>query len=139
MRGGWVYIMTNRPNGTSYVGITNNLAFRVYRHRTDTGSQFCRRYGVTRLVYFEWHEDIRSAIPSENNIKDWPRAWKVRLIRGRNPDRVDLYDPFFRGDIWKVVDGGPSPAMTMGLGRAHRSAHTATPTAGGGTMTPCAA
>ena len=78
--------MTNRPNGTLYTGVTNSVARRAYEHRTGVGSVFTKRYGLTRSVYFEWHGDILSAIQREKNIKDWPRAWKVRLIRRRNPD-----------------------------------------------------
>ena len=96
MRGGWVYIMTNRPNGTLYVGVTNDIARRVFEHRNGAGSVFTRRYSLHRLVYMEWHEDIFAAIQREKNIKDWPRAWKIRLIRGQNPDWEDLYDPFAR-------------------------------------------
>jgi putative endonuclease len=94
MRGGWVYIMTNRPNGTLYVGVTNDIARRVFEHRSGKGANFTRRYKLTRLVYSERHEEILSAIQREKNIKDWPRAWKIRLIRGQNPDWEDLYDPF---------------------------------------------
>ena len=76
MRGGWVYIMTNRPNGTLYVG-----GRRAYEHRQGLVEGFTRRYGLKRLVWKEFHEDIRSAIQRESNIKHWPRAWKVRFNR----------------------------------------------------------
>jgi putative endonuclease len=94
MRGGWVYIMTNRRDGTLYVGVTADIARRTFEHRSGTSSSFTRRYKLTRLVYAERHEEILSAIQREKNIKDWPRAWKVRLIQGQNPDWDDLYDPF---------------------------------------------
>jgi putative endonuclease len=94
MRGGWVYIMTNRLNGTLYVGVTNDIARRAFEHRAGAGSNFTRRYGLTRLVYAERHENILSAIQREKRIKDWPRAWKMRLIRGQNPYWEDLSDPF---------------------------------------------
>ncbi len=83
--------MTNRPNGTLYVGVTNDIARRAYQHRTGTGG-FTRRYQLNKLVYAERHEDIVSAIQREKNIKGWPRAWKVRLIQGINPEWADLYD-----------------------------------------------
>jgi putative endonuclease len=54
---GWVYIMTNAPFGTLYIGVTSNLAARVYQHRSGTGSDFCERYGLTRLVYAEEQGD----------------------------------------------------------------------------------
>ena len=57
--GGWVYIMTNRRNGTLYIGVTNDLLRRVWEHREGVGSSFVRKYGLTRLVYCERHEDIQ--------------------------------------------------------------------------------
>jgi putative endonuclease len=62
MKGGWIYIMTNRPNGTLYIGVTSNIARRAYEHRTGIGGQFTKRYGLRKLVYVEWHEDILAAI-----------------------------------------------------------------------------
>jgi putative endonuclease len=91
MKGGWVYIMTNRPNGTLYVGVTSDLIRRVYEHRTGL-STFTSRYGLSRLVYFERHDEIVSAIQRETNMKKWPRGWKVRLIHQGNPEWRDLYD-----------------------------------------------
>jgi putative endonuclease len=91
MRGGWVYIMTNRPNGALYVGVTNDVARRAYEHRTGE-SGFTQRYRLHMVVYVEWHDEILPAIQREKNIKEWPRAWKIRLIRGLNPDWRDLYD-----------------------------------------------
>jgi putative endonuclease len=92
MKGGWVYIMTNRANGTLYIGVTNDIARRVYEHRTGIGSQFTSRYGLCRLVYVEWHEEILAAIQREKNMKGWPRAWKARLISRTNPEWRDLHD-----------------------------------------------
>jgi putative endonuclease len=88
----WVYIMTNRPNGTLYVGVTSNLARRVWEHREGAIEGFSKTYGLKRLVYFEEHETILGAIQREKALKRWLRAWKVRLIMTRNPDWVDLYD-----------------------------------------------
>ena len=91
MKGGWVYIMTDRPNGTLYTGVTNDIARRTYEHRTGALAGFTKRYGLHRLVYFERHENIRSAIQREKNIKEWPRAWKARLIGHANLEWRDLY------------------------------------------------
>ena len=91
MKGGWVYIMTNRANGTLYVGVTNDIARRAYEHRTGTGG-FTQRYRLHMLVYVERHDEIVPAIQREKNIKEWPRAWTIRLIRGLNPDWRDWYD-----------------------------------------------
>jgi putative endonuclease len=92
MRGGWVYIVTNRPNGTLYLGVTSHLAHRAQQHRTGAVEGFAKRYGLTRLVWSERHEDIRTAIQREKTMKHWPRTWKVRLILALNPDWRDLYD-----------------------------------------------
>jgi putative endonuclease len=92
MQGGWVYIMTNRPDGVLYVGVTSDLARRVWEHREGVADGFTKRYGLKRLVYAERHEDIRAAIQREKTVKHWSRAWKVRLIHGENPEWADLYD-----------------------------------------------
>ncbi len=91
MRGGWVYIMTNRSNGTLYTGVTSDLPRRAWEHRTGLIEGFTKRYGLKMLVYAERHDDIRSAIQREKNLKTWPRAWKVRLILQNNPNWEDLY------------------------------------------------
>ncbi|HME20188.1 MAG TPA: GIY-YIG nuclease family protein [Acetobacteraceae bacterium] len=89
--GGWVYIMTNRHNGTLFIGVTNDLIRRIWEHRDGVGSSFVRRYALGRLVYFERHDDIRAAIQRETSLKRWPQAWKVRLLAAHNPDWHDLY------------------------------------------------
>jgi putative endonuclease len=92
MRGGWIYIMTNRPNGTLYTGVTSNLARRAFEHREGLLEGFTKRYGLKHLVYYESYDDIRVAIQREKNIKHWPRAWKARLIFDLNPEWRELYD-----------------------------------------------
>jgi putative endonuclease len=91
MKGGWLYIMTNRPNGTLYVGVTSNISRRAFEHREGLIEGFTKRYALTRLVYIERYEDIRNAIQRERNMKHWSRTWKVRLILEVNPDWRDLY------------------------------------------------
>jgi len=91
MQGGWVYIVTNRPNGTLYVGVTSDLARRGWEHREGAADGFTKKYGLKRLVWAERHDDIRTAIQREHNIEHWPRAWKVRLILEGNPGWNDLY------------------------------------------------
>jgi putative endonuclease len=91
MAGGYVYFLTNRLNGILYVGVTNDLARRVFEHRSGFVEGFTKRYGLKRLVYFEKFDDIRDAIQREHNIKHWPRAWKVRKIVVDNPNWDDLY------------------------------------------------
>ena len=92
MRGGWVYIVTNRPNGTLYLGVTSNLARRGWEHREGVIDGFTKQYGLKRLVWYEPFEDIRTAIQREKTMKHWPRAWKVRLILDMNPAWRDLYE-----------------------------------------------
>jgi putative endonuclease len=90
--GGWTYIMTNRPSGVLYIGVTARLAERVDRHRRGAGSSFCRRYDLTRLVLAEPHDTIEGAITREKALKAWKRAWKVALIETANPQWDDLFD-----------------------------------------------
>ena len=91
-RGGWVYIMTNRPNGTLYLGVTGDIVRRAWEHREGLVDGFTKRYGLSRLVYAERHEDIAAAIQRERTMKHWPRAWKINLIVAQNPDWADLYE-----------------------------------------------
>ena len=92
MRGGWVYIMTNARFGTLYIGVTSDLAARVCQHRDGTGSDFCKKYGLARLVYAEPYERIEDAIAREKAMKAWKRAWKTRTIEAANPAWDDLFD-----------------------------------------------
>ena len=87
----WVYIMSNRKDGVLYIGVTSDLSRRIVQHREGTGSAFCRRYGLTRLVYAEKHDSIEDAIAREKTMKAWKRAWKIELIEGVNPAWDDLF------------------------------------------------
>ena len=88
----WVYIMSNRKNGVLYIGVTADLSRRIVQHREGKGSAFCRRYGLTRLVYAEEHDSIEEAIAREKAMKAWKRAWKIELIEAVNPAWDDLFD-----------------------------------------------
>lgn len=94
VRGGFVYIMTNRPKGTLYIGVTGELGPRVVAHRTGGGSTFVRRYNLRRLVYVERFDDIAEAIAREKQLKHWNRDWKIRLIEEQNPEWDDLFERF---------------------------------------------
>ena len=96
MSGAWVYSVTNRPNGTLYVGVTSNLGRRAWEHREGAIDGFTKRYGLKRLVYVEEHETILAAIQREKALKTWLRAWKVRLIQSKNPEWEDLYELLLR-------------------------------------------
>jgi putative endonuclease len=91
-KGGWVYIMTNRPNGTLYIGVTSDLSRRVHEHREGLCEGFTRRYGLKRLVWYEWHDEIDNAFQRETSMKRWYRAYKTRTIMQHNPDWRDLYE-----------------------------------------------
>ena len=90
MRGGFVYIMTNRPAGVLYIGVTADLLRRIHQHRSGQGSSFCRRYGLDRLVLVEEYPTIEEAIVREKRLKKWERAWKIAFIEAANPDWQDL-------------------------------------------------
>ncbi len=92
MKGGWVYIVTNRPNGILYIGVTSDLSRRAWEHREGLVDGFTKRYGLKTLVYYEWFDEIVTAIRREKTMKTWPRAWKVRAIMERNPEWRDLFD-----------------------------------------------
>jgi len=86
----YVYIITNKRNGTLYVGITNNLERRVYEHKEGTVKGFSSKYKVNKLVYYEETENVISAISREKCLKRWNRKWKLRLIEKENPNWEDL-------------------------------------------------
>ena len=90
MRGGFVDIMTNRPGGVLYIGVTADLLKRIHQHRSGQGSSFCRRYGLDRLVLVEDYPTIEEAIVREKRHKKWERAWKIALIEAANPGWQDL-------------------------------------------------
>ena len=84
-------MMASRPNGTLYVGVTSNLAQRVWQHKQKLAPGFTSRYNVQTLVWFEQHETMANALSREKAIKEWKRAWKVELIREINLAWRDLY------------------------------------------------
>ena len=86
-----VYILASRERGTLYIGVTSDLPQRVWQHRTGQVEGFTRQYTVTRLVWFEAHEEMLSAIAREKRLKAWRRAWKIELVESNNPGWVDLY------------------------------------------------
>ena len=86
-----VYILASKPFGTLYIGVTSNLVQRVWQHRNGLVEGFTKRYDVRRLVWYETHNTMESAIGREKALKKWDRAWKIRLIEDRNPMWADLY------------------------------------------------
>ena len=85
-----VYILCNRPRGTLYIGVTSRASQRVSQHKAGLGGAFAAKYRLTRLVYAEFHPTMRKAILREKQLKEWQRAWKVRLIEEVNPEWRDL-------------------------------------------------
>ena len=92
----WVYILTNQPRSTLYVGVTNDLVHRVYEHREGLVKGFTQRYGLKMLVHFERYDTPNAAIQREKNIKHWPRLWKLQLVESGNPQWRDLYNDITR-------------------------------------------
>ena len=90
-KGGWVYLLASKRNGTLYLGVTNDIARRAFEHREGLIPGFSRDHGVKLLVWHERHEDIAEAILREKRIKGWKRAWKIELIEASNPEWRDLY------------------------------------------------
>ncbi|MDZ4817465.1 MAG: GIY-YIG nuclease family protein [Planctomycetota bacterium] len=87
-----VYILASQRNGTLYIGVTSNLAERVWQHKNDAVKSFTKEYGVHMLVFYEQHESMENAIVREKQLKKWNRAWKLQLIEGMNPNWDDLYE-----------------------------------------------
>ena len=86
----YVYILANKPNGTLYVGVTNNLSRRIYEHKNDLVDGFTKKCGIKNLIYYEQTNDVTSAIAREKCIKKWNRLWKRRIIEKDNPEWNDL-------------------------------------------------
>jgi putative endonuclease len=95
------YMMANRMHGTIYIGVSGNLIARVHQHRSGLGDDdgFTKRYGLTRLVWYEIHERMTAAIQRETSLKRYPRDWKCNLVERMNPDWSDLYDALVSGGV----------------------------------------
>jgi putative endonuclease len=87
-----VYILASKRNGTLYIGVTSQLATRVWQHKSKVAEGFTAKYGVDKLVYYEAHGSAETAIVREKQLKKWRRAWKIELIESLNPDWRDLYE-----------------------------------------------
>jgi putative endonuclease len=86
----YVYILTNKPYGTLYIGVTNDLKRRVLEHRSGKGSEFTHTHNVHRLVYYEHTNDVMVALSREKKLKNWHRDWKIDLIVNNNPKWEDI-------------------------------------------------
>ncbi len=97
-KGGYVYILASRHNGTLYLGVTSELVARIHKHRTSETSGFTDRYSVKRLVYLDAHDAIETAISREKTLKRWRRQWKIDLIERDNPNWRDLWPEIVGAD-----------------------------------------
>ncbi|HEY1979810.1 MAG TPA: GIY-YIG nuclease family protein [Xanthobacteraceae bacterium] len=88
----FVYILASRRNGTLYTGMTDNLARRIWEHRTDAVPGFTSKYGAKTLVWYELHESREAAFTRERQLKKWNRSWKLQMIEQLNPQWRDLFD-----------------------------------------------
>jgi putative endonuclease len=88
---GYVYIMTNEYNTVLYTGVTSDLKKRIYQHREGFGQDFCKRYNLKKLVYYEISLSIESSIAREKQIKKGSRKKKEELVTGMNAEWQDLY------------------------------------------------
>ena len=95
MKAGCVYIMASGRNGTLYIGVTSDLPKRIYEHRTGAVPGFTRKYGCKILVWYEAYEDLDAARYRELQMKEWKRAWKLRVIEEMNPAWAYLYVSLF--------------------------------------------
>ena len=91
MKADYVYIMASAKNGTMYIGVTSDLIGRVIQHREGAADGFTKKYGCKTLVWFEGHDDLEAARLRELQVKQWKRAWKIRLIEETNLEWTDLY------------------------------------------------
>lgn len=94
----YVYFLSNATNRVLYIGVTNDLIRRVYEHREHLVAGFTQKYNVSKLVYFEQVEDVRSAISREKQLKRWRREKKNFLVDRFNPAWKDLYPELIAGD-----------------------------------------
>ncbi len=86
-----IYIMTNRYNTVLYVGVTHSLATRIRQHKEKLIPGFTKSYNIDKLVYVEFHSDIRDAIEREKQLKGGSRKQKEALIESLNPEWKDLF------------------------------------------------
>ncbi len=92
MNPGWVYIVTNKPQGVLYIGVTSDLEGRIWEHRNGIHRGFTSHYNCSRLVWYEDYDDITDAIHREKRLKAWNRVWKIKLVEEMNPGWGDLFE-----------------------------------------------
>ena len=114
---GYLYIMASRRNGTLYLGVTSDFIQRVYQHREGLIPGFTRKYGCKMLVWYQAFEDLDAARHRELQMKEWKRAWKLRVIEEMNPNGDDLYESSSEtGHTVSRLRRGPSRESGLGPG-----------------------
>ncbi|AEH02180.1 GIY-YIG nuclease family protein [Lacinutrix sp. 5H-3-7-4] len=86
----YMYILSNKKNGTLYIGVTNDLERRIFEHKKKLVEGFTKKYGLNKLIYFEQFQYVNDAIKREKQLKNWNRSWKIKLIEKENKDWTDL-------------------------------------------------
>jgi len=101
----YIYMMSNKKNGTIYKGMTSDLLKRISEHRAGIGSSFTKKYKIKNLVWYRHCGNWQDAVQWEKKLRSYPRQWKINLIEEDNPSWLDLYDEI----------AGTSPAMTRSV------------------------
>ena len=91
-RGGYIYILTNKVETTTYIGVTSDLLKRIYEHKNTIKCSYTDRFGIKYLMYYEYYNSISEAILREKQLKKYPKQWKWNLINELNPGHIDLYN-----------------------------------------------
>jgi len=91
----YVYILTNKKNGTLYIGMTNDLELRIFELKNKLIEGFSKRYNLTKLIYFESFQYVNDAILREKRMKNWSRQWKIDLVEEENKEWNDLASDWY--------------------------------------------
>jgi len=94
----YVYIITNKYNKVFYIGVTDNLIRRIFEHKNKLVEGFSQKYNLNKLIFYEETNDINEALKREKQLKNWHRAWKINLIKEKNPDFKELSLGWYEGD-----------------------------------------
>ncbi len=96
--------MTNKPNGTLYIGSTSDLIGRVFEHKNKIIPKcFIARYNLDKLVYFEWRNKLENMAQRERQLKEWKRDWKIQLIKTMNSEWCDLYSQLLTDNGYEPI------------------------------------
>ena len=103
----YVYIITNRRNGTLYTGHTDDLGTRMGQHSNGVFDGFSKKHGLKHLVWFESYAAREDAFKRERQIKEWKRAWKLELIEKENPHWIDIIE----SPMWPLPEKQAFPEL----------------------------